>query len=118
MNPCVKLVQSTTKVILNEPMGRIGPKHHRKSYYTSPLSSNCIFVSERIIRVNLWIKLVQRTAKVILHIFFEIQRHVSGNKRVIRVNPWIELVESTTKVVLHTSTDVQGHVSEKKELLE
>ena len=64
--------------------------------------------------MNLWVKLVQSTTKVILHISTEFRGHVSGNHRVIRSNPWIELVQSTPKLYYTSSLSSKDILLEKK----
>jgi len=58
--------------------------------------------------VNSWVELVLTTPKVILHIYADFARGLTGCTRVTGVNEWVELVQSTTKVILHMFSESLG----------
>ena len=92
-------------------MDRFGPNHHKSLTTHLHWNPRTFFGNKRVIRRNLWVKLAQKTSKVILHICTEFQWHFSWTKRVIKMNPWVYLIRSNAKVSLPIPTKFQGHFS-------
>ena len=95
----------------------MGPKNHQSDSTHLQWVSITFVQSQRVIRVNRWVKLVHSKANFILHISIEFLCQFSSNNIVIRMNPWLYLVQSTTQVILHISIEFKGHFFWSKKVM-